>query len=179
MRYSEIEKASLALMMIVRKLRPYFLSYQVIVCTNFFLKQVMSKPDVSARMVKWAVDLGEYDIDYESRSAIKAQALADFIQESTKPVEVKEWIIHVDGTSMINGSEVGIVVTNPEGDELEFAKNFEFRASNYEVEYEVLIRRMKITLELGAWRVNIFSNSMLVTQQTQGNFEVKKDRLGK
>lgn len=38
---------------------------------------------------------------------------------------------------------------------------------------------MKITLEFGAQRVKIFSDFRLVTQQTQENFEVKKDRLGK
>lgn len=90
LRYSEIEKTCLALMMTVWRLRPYFLSHQVIVCANFPLKQVLSRPDMSGRMVKWEVDLREYDIDYELRSTIKRHALVDFIQESTRPVEVKE-----------------------------------------------------------------------------------------
>lgn len=34
-------------------------------------------------MMKWEVELGQYDIEYEPRTAIKAQAMADFIQEAT------------------------------------------------------------------------------------------------
>ncbi|XP_071921925.1 uncharacterized protein [Coffea arabica] len=44
-------------------------------------KQILSKPDASGRMVKWAVELSEYDLDYQPRTAIKAQALADFIAD--------------------------------------------------------------------------------------------------
>jgi len=32
-------------------------------------------------MVKWAIELAPYGINYEPRRAIKAQALADFITE--------------------------------------------------------------------------------------------------
>lgn len=126
------------------------MSRRIIVHTNFFLKQIMSKLDVSGRMVKCTVELAEYDVDYEPRYTIKAQVLADFIQESTRDIELKEWLVHVDGPSTIIWSEAKIVVINPEGDELEFAVNFEFRASNNEVEYGALIRGIKIALELGA-----------------------------
>ncbi|XP_071914122.1 uncharacterized protein [Coffea arabica] len=45
------------------------------------LKQILSKPESSGRMVKWAVELSEYDLEYQPRPAIKAQALADFIAD--------------------------------------------------------------------------------------------------
>lgn len=35
--------------------------------------------------MKWSVQLSEFDISYKSRAAIKAQALANFIVELTKP----------------------------------------------------------------------------------------------
>ncbi|XP_071906678.1 uncharacterized protein [Coffea arabica] len=55
------------------------------------LKQILSKPDTSGRMVKWIVELSEYDLDFRSRTAIKAQALADFIAEGVlRNYEVKE-----------------------------------------------------------------------------------------
>lgn len=67
--------------------------------------------------------------------------MADFIQELTRIVEANEWIVHVDGSSTINRSGAGIVITSPKGDELEFVVNFKFRASNNKVEYEALIRK--------------------------------------
>ncbi|XP_057770645.1 uncharacterized protein LOC130990428 [Salvia miltiorrhiza] len=88
--YSEIEKATLAVMVTARKLRPYFLSHRVVVRTALPFRQVLGRPDLSGRMVKWAVELGEYDVEYEPRMAIKAQALADFIQETTRrPFAIK------------------------------------------------------------------------------------------
>ncbi|KAL0343681.1 UNVERIFIED_CONTAM: hypothetical protein Sangu_1255500 [Sesamum angustifolium] len=80
-RYAPIEKIALALVVIARKLRPYFLSYPVRVKTNLSLKKMLGKPDTFRRLVKWAVELSEYEISYLPRTTIKAQALADFIFE--------------------------------------------------------------------------------------------------
>ncbi|XP_071906208.1 uncharacterized protein [Coffea arabica] len=79
--YSAIERYVLALVHATRKLRSYFQTHPIMVVTNQPLKQILSKPDVSGRMVKWAVELSEYDLGYQPRTAIKAQALADFIAE--------------------------------------------------------------------------------------------------
>ncbi|CAA0825649.1 Uncharacterized mitochondrial protein AtMg00860, partial [Striga hermonthica] len=101
-RYSEVEKAALTLVITARKLRPYFLNHVIIVSTNFQLEETLGRPTVSGRLVKWAVELSEYSIKYEPRRAIKAQALADFIQEGTKGAS-KKWIMHVDGSSAAKG----------------------------------------------------------------------------
>ncbi|CAA0843107.1 Unknown protein, partial [Striga hermonthica] len=106
-RYSEIEKAALTLVITARKLRPYFLNHVVLVRTNFQLGETLGRPTVSGRLVKWAVERSEYSIKYEPRRAIKAQDLADFIQEGTKGEE-KKWVIHVDGSSAAKGSGLGI-----------------------------------------------------------------------
>lgn len=41
----------------------------------------MHKPESYGRMLKWAVELGQFDLDYTPRAAIKGQALADFLLE--------------------------------------------------------------------------------------------------
>ncbi|KAL0386270.1 UNVERIFIED_CONTAM: hypothetical protein Sradi_3021300 [Sesamum radiatum] len=80
-RYTSIEKMTLALVVTARRLRPYFLSHPVEVKTNTPLKQTLGKPNTSERLVKWAVELSEYDISYLPGTTIKAQALADFVSE--------------------------------------------------------------------------------------------------
>ncbi|XP_071926285.1 uncharacterized protein [Coffea arabica] len=80
-RYTSIERYILALVHATRKLRSYLQTHPVVVMTDQPLKQILSKPDASGRMVRWAVELSEYDLSYQPRTAIKAQALADFIAE--------------------------------------------------------------------------------------------------
>ncbi|XP_060968453.1 uncharacterized protein LOC133036004 [Cannabis sativa] len=53
------------------------------VLTDQPLRQVLQKPDTSGRLLKWAIELGQYDITYQPRLAIKGQALADFVAEWT------------------------------------------------------------------------------------------------
>ena len=36
-------------------------------------------------MVQWAIELNQFDIEYHPKTAIKAQALADFIAKFTIP----------------------------------------------------------------------------------------------
>ena len=38
-------------------------------------------------MIQWAIELSQFDIEYLPRTAIKAQALADFIAKFTFPDE--------------------------------------------------------------------------------------------
>ena len=45
----------------------------------------MNKPEAVGRMVQWAIELSQFDVEYRPRTAIKAQALADFIAEFTTP----------------------------------------------------------------------------------------------
>ncbi|KAL0298797.1 UNVERIFIED_CONTAM: hypothetical protein Sradi_6539500 [Sesamum radiatum] len=70
--YSSIETMVMSLVIIARNLCPYFLSYPVGVRTNTPPKKVLGKPEASGRLVKWAIELSEYDISYLPRMTIKA-----------------------------------------------------------------------------------------------------------
>ncbi|GKV13482.1 hypothetical protein SLEP1_g24484 [Rubroshorea leprosula] len=92
-RYSIAEKAALAVVTSARKLRP---------------------------LIKWAVELGEFELTFQQRSAIRAQALADFIVECTSAhshsqSEVDSWILYVDDASSNKGSGAGALLLGPEG----------------------------------------------------------------
>ncbi|KAL0453904.1 UNVERIFIED_CONTAM: hypothetical protein Slati_1368500 [Sesamum latifolium] len=163
-RYTPIEKMALALVVTARRLRPYFLSHPIGVKTNTPLKQTLVNQTPQG-LVKWAMELSEYDISYLPRTTIKAQALADFVSEMTE-MTIKEasqdqkWLLHVDGSSMAQGSGASIVITTPQGEDLEFAIKFNFKASNNEAEYEALVIGMRMAHEIGlntSWHIPTLS----------------------
>jgi hypothetical protein len=51
-------------------------------------------------MMKWSLELSEFDIHYEYRKALKAQVFADFLAEMTFPAEesLEEWTVFADGS---------------------------------------------------------------------------------
>jgi len=61
-RYQALEKAVLAVVFSARRLRHYFHSFTVVVMTILPIQKVLQKPDVAGRMVRWAVELSEFDI---------------------------------------------------------------------------------------------------------------------
>ena len=109
-----------------RKLRHFFQTHVINVMTDHPLKKAMNKLEAAGRLIQWVVELNEFDIKYQSRHAIKAQALADFITEFTlsdndlEMVEDKKWIIHVDGSSTQHAGGIGVVLQSLEGDRLTY-----------------------------------------------------------
>ena len=82
--YPRIEKIASALIVALR-LRQYFQANPILIMTNQPIKKSMNRPEAAGRMVQWAIELSQFDIEYLSRMAIKAQALTDFIAEFTFP----------------------------------------------------------------------------------------------
>ena len=78
-----MEKLNLALVTAARKLRPYFQAHTIEVPTEYPMKQVLHKPETSGRLIKWAIELSEFDIIYKPETVIKGQVLTDFIMKFT------------------------------------------------------------------------------------------------
>ena len=63
-RYTKLEKLTYALLIAVRRLRPYFQGHTIILLTDQLIKAVLHRADAFGRIVKWAVELTEFDINY-------------------------------------------------------------------------------------------------------------------
>lgn len=44
-------------------------------------KQVLNRPETSGRLMRWSIELSQYEIRYFLEAAIKGQAVVDFIAE--------------------------------------------------------------------------------------------------
>jgi hypothetical protein len=85
--YYELEKIAYAVIMAARKLRHYFEGHRIRVITNQPLNDLFANREASTRIIKWGAELSEYIVDFERRSAIKTQVLADFVMDWTSPTQ--------------------------------------------------------------------------------------------
>ena len=150
------------------------------------MKQVLHKPEVSERLMKWAIELSEFDIRYKPKTAIKGQVLADFVMEFT-PTELAQtthvkddlpiWKLSVDGASNAQGSGAGLILTSPEGIDIEYALRFGYHASNNEAEYEAVIAGLNLAHSLEVDQLEVYSDSQLVVIQIEDTYEAKSERM--
>ncbi|XP_074355731.1 uncharacterized protein LOC141695382 [Apium graveolens] len=195
-----MEKLVYALILAARKLRPYFQAHRIEVRTAYPLRQILHKPESSGRMLKWAIELGQFDLEYCPRTAIKGQALADFVLEFDEEIDDKAivpaestsqeshqdekkqelphpwWTLHVDRAVNNSGSGAGIILITPEGHRLMSAIHLKFYATNNDAEYEALINGLKLALEVGAVNLIVRSDSELVINQVNGGFQARGPR---
>ena len=147
------------------------------------IKKSMNKPEAAGRMVQWAIKLSQFDIEYHPRTAIKAQALADFIAEFTLPdednltKEAERWTIQTDGSSAQKQGGVGVVIIAPDEEVLKYGVQLKFPATNNKAEYEGILTRLRLRKVLGAKNLLVQSDSKLVIEQIKGEYEAKKERM--
>ena len=70
--------------------------------------------------------MGQFDIKYRPRAAIKAQVLADFIAEFTYPYKEEEppietWTVQIDGSATKKVGGTGVVLISAEKETLKYA----------------------------------------------------------
>ena len=51
------------------------------VVASFPIGEILHNRDATGRIAKWAVELGSFELTFQPRTAIKSQALIDFITE--------------------------------------------------------------------------------------------------
>ena len=111
--------------------------------TNLPLRNTIHKPDLSGRMVRWAVELSEFGIQYKLCLALKGEVLTDFIAELPQPDMVQDnngwWIFNVDGASRQTGVGIDSQLKAPPGERIEQAIRLDFPAYNNEAEYEAIL----------------------------------------
>ena len=74
------------------------------------------------------------------------------------------WRLSVDGAAISQGSGAGLILTSPDGIDVEYALRFGFQASNNEAEYKVVIVRLNLAHSMEADQLEICSDSKLVVK---------------
>ncbi|XP_052627003.1 uncharacterized protein LOC128133558 [Lactuca sativa] len=150
---------------------------------------ILLKPETLGRLAKWAIELGEHDINYRPKTSIKGHELADFLLEipdggnpakekvwvvEEAPTDDGSWTLYTDGASSREGSGAGLILTSPEGEEVTYALRFDFHTSNNEAEYEALLAGLRLAKQMGAKAVTALTDSRLAANQVNGSFEIPR-----
>lgn len=80
-RYPHYQKTTYGIFMVAEKLRQYFQANPITIISHAPLSDIINNRDPTGRVAKWAIELMPFEISYKPWSAIKSQALADFIVE--------------------------------------------------------------------------------------------------
>src|SRR4051812_8558725 len=154
-----------------RKLKHYFQEHPITVVSSPPLAYIIQSREATGRIAKWAIELGAYHIKYEPHTAIKSQALVDFINEWTeiqappkKPI-TKYWKMHFDGSRQLQGPGVGVILTSPKGEKFCYVLQMQFTCTNNAEEYGVLLHGLRLAREMNISRIQVYGDSDLVSQQ--------------
>ncbi|XP_076926798.1 uncharacterized protein LOC143590095 [Bidens hawaiensis] len=189
-RYSMLEKLVLALVYAARRLKMYFQGHPIHVLTDYKLKNVLTKPELSGRLAKLTIELCEHSIEYKARPAIKGQVWADFFMEvptckvqeclveQQPPIpsdESQHWTLFMDGTSSGEGSGAGLKLINSDAQEFTYAIKLNFKSTNNEAEYEAFLAGLRIARKLGVKFLEARVDSLLIAGQVSGTYDEKND----
>jgi ribonuclease HI/transposase InsO family protein len=167
------------------KLRHYFDDHKVIVVTGFPIGDILHNKEAIERIAKWAYELGAHDIEFRPHTAVKTQALVDFISEWTEqqvpdnPEATEVWWMYFDGSLKLQGAGAGILFIAPGGEQLKYVFQLLFLASNNAAEYEALIQGLNIAISLGIKRLMVYGDSLVVISQINKYWDCSTNSMGK
>jgi ribonuclease HI len=187
--YSELEKIAYAVIMAVRKLRHYFEGHRISVITNQPLNDLFANREASTRIIKWGAELSEYIVDFERRSAIKSQVLADFVVDWTSPMQnldekiPESWIVQCDGAWCYKGVGISAVITSPAGVVIRYSARLIFanneHSTNNTTEYEALLLALRKMKALGQQTFIIRTDSKVIQEHVEKESEARNPVLMK
>jgi ribonuclease HI len=180
-RYPHYQKLAYGVFLASCKLRHYFYDHKITVVSKAPLKDIINNSDATGRVAKWGIELASFDIDYKPRTAIKSQALAEFMADwkeaqETMPVpEPEHWVMHFDGSKLLHGSGAGVTLKSPKGDELSYVLQIHFPTTNNIMEYEALLHGLRVVKEIGVQHIMCCGDSDLVAQQVAGTYKARNE----
>uniref|UniRef100_A0A2N9F1Z8 Uncharacterized protein n=1 Tax=Fagus sylvatica TaxID=28930 RepID=A0A2N9F1Z8_FAGSY len=191
--YPPLEKVGLALITAADKLPQYFQAHTVYLVTQYPVQAMFNKADFTGRIWKWGAKISALGVKYLPRTAIKGQVLADFVAEfaptseqnnlgestpqEDSPDHTGWWKVYVDGASNSKGSGTGVVIITPDETVIEQSIRLNFKTSNNEAEYEAVLAGLKSAKTLGARRLIVYCDSLLVASQINGEYMARDERM--
>ncbi|XP_070015534.1 uncharacterized protein [Nicotiana sylvestris] len=170
------------------------------------IKQLTAKVIRVMRYPTWLANVvpvpkkDEFDIIYVTRTAMKAQALADHLAENPVDDEYKPlktyfpdeeemhvdevdhdenpgWKLFFDGVANMKGVGIGVVLISETGQHYPVIAQLRFYCTNNMAEYEVCILGLRLAVDMGIQEILVLGDSDLLVHQIQGEWETRDLKL--
>ncbi|KAM7502852.1 hypothetical protein LguiB_001756 [Lonicera macranthoides] len=158
------------------------------------LRYLFEKPVLTNRITKWVFLLSQFDILYITQKAVKGQVIADHlagnpiidteleefefpdegIMEIMKNDECK---MYFDGACNRNGNGIEILLISLDQTHAPMSFRLEFPFTNNITEYEACIVELKIALQKGVRKIQVFGDSALIIHQIMTKWKIKEEKL--
>jgi ribonuclease HI len=108
----------------------------------------------------------------------------NFVSEWTEqqvpdnPEAAEVWRMYFDGSLKLQGAGTGILFIAPGGEQLKYALQLLFLASNNAAEYEALIHGLNIAISLGIKRLMVYRDSLVFISQINKECDCSNDSMG-
>jgi hypothetical protein len=95
------------------------LAHIVRVVSDSPLAWVLQSKEATGRITQWAVEIGQYDVEFVPQQTIKSQALTNFIAEWTDSGLqgisdlTDHWVMYFDGSYILKGAGASIMLIHP------------------------------------------------------------------
>ena len=83
----------------------------------------------------------------------------------------------MDGAANAQGSGAGLILTSPDGIDVEYVLKFGFQASNNEVEYEAVIVGLTLAHSMEVDKLEVSSDSQLVVKQIEDSYKARGEKI--
>ena len=85
--------------------------------------------------------------------------------------------MHFDGSKMLTGLGVIVVLTSPTGDTICYVLQILYTDSNNAAEYEALLHGLRMDVSMGVQRLEVRGDSNLAISQINGHFNAKDSKM--
>jgi ribonuclease HI len=182
--YQPVQKLLYAVLSTSQKLRHYFQGYSIFVITDYALGDILRNQDATGRISMCTVELGALNINFKPCTAIKSQALVDFMKKwpenqlPTPTERLDHWVMYIDGSLKLEGVGAGVLLISPKGKQLKYLPQILWKVSDNEAEYDVLLHGLHLAISLGIKRLLVYGDSLVVINQVKKSWDHNKENMG-
>jgi ribonuclease HI len=99
------------------------------------------------------------------------------IQQPAPDAFLDHWKMYFDRSLKLGGAGASVLFISPKGKQLKYVLQILWQATNNEAEYEALIHGLRIATSLRIKRLLVYSDSAVVINQVNKDWDYTKDNM--